>query len=213
MFDEGFESDISASAGVPGAAYPVNSNLHTGIDIVGVRGITEISGENAYSPFSGQVRVARENSSRIFVDAAAWIASRGEHPSDSYAYLQHHNGRVDAAGSPVYAFDDTPRGGTVTIEHGFNMGDSFLSMGFYSRSNHFGSVTVSPNDFVTSQALGTIGSTGASTGAHWDYNIYTHQSETPNNFIAQLYDLDMVGHRRDWGHTYFDPENIYDQFR
>ncbi len=94
-------------------------------------------------------------------------------------------------GNQLYLRDTNLGGNSVTIEHGFMSNGNFLSMGFYSRSNHFSSINVESGQYIVSgTGIGTAGNTGYSSGPHVDYNIYYRQNT--QNFISNLYGLGYV---------------------
>ena len=69
-----------------------------------------------------------------------------------------------AAGTVTFAEDDLYySGGTLMIDHGHGLASAFL---------HLQSIEVRPGDWVSrGQRIGTVGSTGRSTGAHLDWRV------------------------------------------
>jgi murein DD-endopeptidase MepM/ murein hydrolase activator NlpD len=84
-------------------------------------------------------------------------------------------------------------------------------MGFFTRSNHFDSVSVTLGQYVTGgTSIGLAGNSGWSTGPHIDYNLYFRANT--ENFIQNLYGLNTsVGN---WDKDrYVNPKNLYNLFK
>jgi len=215
MFDASFEPAISTSAGASSAdgSYLSNADgtvaVHKGIDIVGKKASDPILGEKWYSPFSGRVQSASSAVDTTYETEELWKVERDVYDEGTLEYFWFHQRTSD--GVTGY-YKDQWGGNSVTIQHGFTFGTSFLSMGFFTRSNHFDSLNVSTGDMVTNQFVAKVGNTGSSTGAHLDYNLYVPAYQQGLNFALKLFKLDLVKKHTD-GMWYYDPENIYTQFQ
>jgi murein DD-endopeptidase MepM/ murein hydrolase activator NlpD len=200
----GATSTLTTDAGDP-SDYP--TNLHKGNDYAAARGTI------FNTIFSGIVREISNPQSIFFDSEEAFTASRNLYTPDNNHqwYYTHHNERYDADGNRIYVKDQNLRGNGVIIEHGFNLNNNFLSMGFMTRSNHFDSVNVSAGQYLLAgTGIGATGNSGWSTGPHVDYNLY-FRSETKNR-IKNIYDLNDV--TDDWnGDKYVNPLNLYKRFK
>jgi murein DD-endopeptidase MepM/ murein hydrolase activator NlpD len=188
---------------------------HKGIDIVPNNG----RGTIFNTIFSGMVIRTEMSGAIYFENYEAFQTSRESDKKDAKWYQSHHDDRRDENGNILYVYDANARGNSVTIEHGIMFNDTFISMGFYSRSNHFDLISenVTIGSFLTSgTGIGTTGNTGWSTGPHVDYNIF-HLPNTSNT-ISYMYSLgishisfeDFVNNRYN---QYVDPRNLWNWYK
>jgi murein DD-endopeptidase MepM/ murein hydrolase activator NlpD len=197
-------NSLSTDANDPN--YPSGS-IHKGNDYAVARGTV------FNTIFSGIVKEISTPNSIVFDTLEAFNASRNlQTPeSDHKWYYTHHDERKDAAGNTLYLKDQNVRGNGVIIEHGFIFEGNFISMGFFTRSNHFDSVSVTLGQYVTGgTGIGLAGNSGWSTGSHVDHNTYFKANT--KNFIQDLYELDTSVENWD-GDRYVNPKNLYDLFK
>ena len=197
----GVESRLSTPAGKVDE-YP--GLIHKGNDYVVPRGTP------FHTIFSGKVIETTEPQSVIFTTKELFEESRETNKTSHQWFYTHHADRTDSNGETQYLQDQNIRGYSASIDHGFMMNDKFLSMGFYTRSNHFDSLDTKIGETLLSGGIiGRTGNTGWSTGTHVDYNIYTRPNR--KNFITTLYDLELSYKEKYPG--YYNPYNLWKLFK
>ena len=203
----GIASDLTTKAnGYPG---------HKGIDFVPNTG----RGTIFNTVFSGKVIGIGDPIITYFNTREEYLASQGTKEADEKRYYSHHEDRTDENGNKLYLYDTKPTGNSVTIEHGFMLNGNFLSMGFYTRSNHFDSIpeNITIRKYLSAgTGIGAMGNTGWSTRPHVDYNLFY----LPNtvNAISFMYKLTVSKAGEKDGFTnrinqYMNPENIYNRYK
>ena len=203
MFEDGFQTEVSQGSGNYNGID--NNSNHKGIDIVGSR--SSITGEQFNSIFSGIVANPSLNEQESYDHRI--LQWQIERPDDkSLEALLFHNG------DESYWKDSQFGGNSVSIDHGFNFGNSFLSMGFSTRSNHFESILAQQGYQNAGTGIGTAGNTGSTTGPHIDWNAYINDPYGTGNFIGDLYNLKFnQAYQNTTGYRYYDPEDLWKEFR
>ena len=202
MFEDGFQTKVSQGAENYNGIN--NNSNHKGIDIIGSR--SDMTGEQFNTIFSGMVANPSLNEQESYDNRI--LQWQIERPDDkSLEALLFHNGN----GS--YWKDSQFGGNSVSIDHGFNFGDSFLSMGFSTRSNHFESISAQQGYQNAGTGIGTAGNTGSTTGPHVDWSAYINDPYGTGNFIDDLYNLKFnQAYQNTTGYRYYDPRILYDMF-
>ena len=131
----------------------------------------------------GEIRAARSADTNVAFFDVGWIWPVAGPITGVYGSDRIYNGSpgsphwgLDIAapmGTPILAptagvirlvhQDNYFAGGLVILDHGYGLTSSFL---------HMASIAVAPGDFIKKgQVLGTVGSTGRSTGPHLDWRL------------------------------------------
>lgn len=88
---------------------------------------------------------------------------------------------------------NSPYGNNIIIEHGYMFENTFISAGFYSHYSHltggnFNNLSV--GQYINSNTLLDYrGNTGASTGSHVDYEIYSKGKDELNYYLSKILGL------------------------